>query len=716
MKYLVALLLFSGPLQAIAQDSSSIQVLPDTMGVTERMYGKVIHDPFRWMEKESPQTKSWMVRKNQEAITALQQLEGYDSLLQEIKMLRNSVPSLSTIPVENQGKIYSLRVLTENGVEEIVLFDHPADEGQVIFSTEGLNQQDSTFYTIFSFEPSPDNRYLAIQLYPDGNDQMEIRVFDVEKRRLLDDVINASISYFPSWLPNSKAFFYTQLSLPEDQCDLFDKVRVKIHTLGEPQTEDRVMLDPNNNSAITYEAGDFPVFKVLPDSNHIQCSVIRGISQYASYYVATIPKVIQSPTSSSWRVLFDLEDQVSETTAQSTKLYGLSHREHPEGSINQVKLEAPEKSAPLYSVDEGYINTFKATREALYVEHVLDGLSHLIRITDQQVREVELPFLGNLDLSTDGFFTSGTEKGLFFGLSNWAHGYGIYYHDPVKDTVIKTNIRPAGKYDLPTDLVVEEVNVPSHDGVPVPLSIIYDKRIARDGSNPTVVEAYGAYGESLEPYFSVEMLAWYRRGGILAYAHVRGGGEKGMSWHDGGRKETKSNSWKDLIACSEYLIDQQYTSPSHLGIRGGSAGGIAVGRAMTERPELFGAVALEYPMVNPTRLNQTPDPIVQQDEFGSPEDSVEFQYLYQMDTYLYVEPGTNYPALLLTAGKNDTRVPTWEPAKLAARMASDRGNDRQTLFRLYEGGHGVGDAEEALAHYTDPLAFFLWQLKAINQR
>ena len=189
-----------------------------------------------------------------------------------------------------------------------------------------------------------------------------------------------------------------------------------------------------------------------------------------------------------------------------------------------------------------------------------------------------------------------------------------------------------------------------------------------------------------------------------------------MSWHDGGRKETKSNSWKDLIACSEYLIDQQYTSPSHLGIRGGSAGGIAVGRAMTERPELFGAVALEYPMVNPTRLNQTPDPIVQQDEFGSPEDSVEFQYLYQMDTYLYVEPGTNYPALLLTAGKNDTRVPTWEPAKLAARMASDRGNDRQTLFRLYEGGHGVGDAEEALAHYTDPLAFFLWQLKAINQR
>lgn len=140
MKYLVALLLFSGPLQAIAQDSSSIQVLPDTMGVTERMYGKVIHDPFRWMEKESPQTKSWMVRKNQEAITALQQLEGYDSLLQEIKMLRNSVPSLSTIPVENQGKIYSLRVLTENGVEEIVLFDHPADEGQVIFSTEGLNQ------------------------------------------------------------------------------------------------------------------------------------------------------------------------------------------------------------------------------------------------------------------------------------------------------------------------------------------------------------------------------------------------------------------------------------------------------------------------------------------------------------------------------------------------------------------------------------------------
>ena len=162
-----------------------------------------------------------------------------------------------------------------------------------------------------------------------------------------------------------------------------------------------------------------------------------------------------------------------------------------------------------------------------------------------------------------------------------------------------------------------------------------------------------------------------------------------------------------FLKLSEVL---KYTTSEKLGLRGGSAGGIAVGRAMTERPELFGAVVLEYPLVNPTRLDQTPDAVVQHDEFGSPKDSSEFQYLYEMDTYLHVCEGEDYPAVLLTAGKEDSRIPTWEPAKVAARLERDRGNNRATLFRLYDGGHGTGDTEETAAYYADPIAFFLWQL------
>ena len=166
-----------------------------------------------------------------------------------------------------------------------------------------------------------------------------------------------------------------------------------------------------------------------------------------------------------------------------------------------------------------------------------------------------------------------------------------------------------------------------------------------------------------------------------------------------------------MIACAEYLIQQQYTCSEKLGVRGASAGGVAVGRAITERAELFGAAVLEYPLLNPTRLDQTPDAVVHHDELGSPADSTQFQYLYEMDTYLHVQKGEAYPAVLLTAGKEDARTPVWEPAKLAARIERERGNNRPTLFRLYDGGHGTGDTEETAAYYADPIAFFLEQLK-----
>lgn len=539
---------------------------------------------------------------------------------------------------------------------------------------------------------------------------MEIRILDVAKQQLLDEVIDASISYFPSWLPDSQSFFYTQLSLPEDSCDYFDKVRVKLHSLGKPQSKDRVVLEPRDSSAIAYQPGDFPVFQVQTSSEYVLCSVARGISQYLSYYLLPLSQHPQSADESSWTTLFNIEDQVSETIADGRYLYSLHHQENPNGSIRRMSLEKPDTSSLIFSPKEGYIKALKVTQNALYVEHIVDGLSHMIQIKEDSQREVVLPFFGDVDLSEEGFLPSGNATGLFFGLANWSHGYGIYYYDPEQDTVMRTNIRPAGIYDLPEQLVVEEVTVPAHDGEKVPLSIIYNKQVQRNGSNPTIFEVYGAYGESLEPYFSVEMLAWYQRGGILAYAHVRGGGEKGIAWHDAGKKENKPDTWKDLIACAEYLVQNKYTTSEKLGVRGGSAGGIAVGRAITERPKLFGAAVLEYPLVNPTRLDQTPNAVVQEDEFGSPADSTDFHNLYEMDTYLHVRKGEDYPAVLLTAGKEDSRIPSWEPAKLAARLERDRSNDRATLFRLYEGGHGTGDSEEAIEYLVDPIAFLLWQL------
>ncbi len=694
-----------------AQTTQDKISFPDSFAVSEQVFGLPVDDPFRGFEQpDHPLVQAWMQRKNEQAIQSLQQIAGYEDLKDEMTALRTSSNVRSLVPIENKGIVYSLQTLNDSGLHQIVSFDSPLAEGKVIFSTADLNEQDSTFYTIYGFEPSPDNQYVAIQMYPDGNDMMEIRILDAERGEVLDETIDASISYFPSWLPDSQSFFYTQLSLPEDSSDYFDKVRVKLHQVGSPQSEDLVILEPGSRAEVACQPGDFPVFQVVADGEYALCSVAHGISQYITYYLAPLSTIDQQTQSKPWTTLATTDDQVSEAVSDGEHLYTLSHQDNPGGAIYQRLLTDSETLSLIFAPQEGYINAMKIVAGMLYVEHVVNGLSRILEIDNDRQRTLPLPFSGDVDLSTDGFLSTGSEQQLFFGLSNWTHGYGIYTYLPKQDTVIRTNIRPAGAYDLPQDLTVEEVLVTSHDGELVPLSIIYADSLARNGTNPTILEVYGAYGESLEAYFSPEMLAWYRRGGVLAYAHVRGGGEKGLAWHDAGKKAHKPNSWKDLIACAEYLIENKYTTSEKLGVRGGSAGGVAVGRAITERPELFGAAVLEYPLLNPTRLDQTPNAVVHHDEFGSPADSTEFQYLYEMDTYLHVQKGEAYPAVLLTAGKEDARIPVWEPAKVAARVERERENNRATLFRLYDGGHGTGDTEEIAAYYADPIAFFLWQL------
>ncbi|MGB3586040.1 MAG: prolyl oligopeptidase family serine peptidase, partial [Tunicatimonas sp.] len=302
--------------------------------------------------------------------------------------------------------------------------------------------------------------------------------------------------------------------------------------------------------------------------------------------------------------------------------------------------------------------------------------------------------------------------GLFFRLSNWNSGLKTYYYDAERQQVLLTNMRPSSPFESPKNLMVEEVLVASHDGEEVPLSIIYNKRVAKDGTNPTLLKAYGAYGESLEPYMELEMLAWYKKGGVLAVAHVRGGGEKGAAWHKAGQKGQKVNSWKDVIACAEYLTEKNYTSPNKLAAYSVSAGGLAVGKAMIERPELFKAVVLDYALLNPTRLDQSPNGLAQAEEFGSPRDSVEFANLLEMDPYLSFESSTNkdVPAVLLTAGRKDQRTLLWEPAKMAAILTDLRDNNHPTLLRVYDGGHGVNASEETLTTIADRMAFLLWQL------
>lgn len=222
---------------------------------------------------------------------------------------------------------------------------------------------------------------------------------------------------------------------------------------------------------------------------------------------------------------------------------------------------------------------------------------------------------------------------------------------------------------------------------------------------------YGAYGISNTPGFSPYRLLWTNNGGILAIAHVRGGGELGDQWYKAGYKTTKPNTWKDLIACAEYLIKEKYTSPQKIAINGGSAGGILIGRAMTERPDLFAVAIPEVGCLNPLRAEESPNGPVNAPEFGTVKDSVECMALIEMDSYLHVRDGVKYPATLITAGMNDPRVIAWQPGKFAARLEAANASDKPILFLTdFEAGHGIGNTKtKDFEKLADKFSFALWQ-------
>lgn len=257
---------------------------------------------------------------------------------------------------------------------------------------------------------------------------------------------------------------------------------------------------------------------------------------------------------------------------------------------------------------------------------------------------------------------------------------------------------------------MNEILVKARDGEEIPVSLIYHKNIKKDGRNPLLIDSYGSYGISNSPSFSKTFLLWVNQGGMVAVAHVRGGGEKGDKWHKAGFKETKSNTWRDLIDCTEYLIKEKYTSKDKIAIWGTSAGGITVGRAMTERPDLFKAVIAEVGVMNPLRDETTPN--AQPKEFGTIKDSKEFKALLEMDAYQHIEKNVKYPATFITGGINDQRVIVWEPTKFAAKLMADNISKNPVLLKIdYDGGHaGNVPITQRYANLSDMFAFALWQL------
>ncbi|WP_425291158.1 prolyl oligopeptidase family serine peptidase [Spirosoma linguale] len=339
------------------------------------------------------------------------------------------------------------------------------------------------------------------------------------------------------------------------------------------------------------------------------------------------------------------------------------------------------------------------------------GLDQILRVTwdgSPKPERIKAP-------NAPACFVAGTNHllpGAFITSAAWTGNGLIYLYEPAAGRFTDTGFAPKHPVEAKADLESREVLARAKDGTLVPLSIVYKRGLKLTGKNTTLLTGYGSYGRIAYPYFNPLTVAWFEHGGVYAVAHVRGGGENGQQWHSAGQKLNKLNTWNDFIACAEYLIRAGYTAPRYLAREGTSAGGILIGRAITERPEQIRASIINVGMLDALRFETTANGVPNIQEFGTATDSLGFRGLYQMSAVHHVKDGTRYPAVLLTTGLNDRRVDPWQSAKMAARLQAASTSGKPILLRVdSRSGHGAGLArEQEQAKLADTYAFLLEEL------
>jgi prolyl oligopeptidase len=357
----------------------------------------------------------------------------------------------------------------------------------------------------------------------------------------------------------------------------------------------------------------------------------------------------------------------------------------------------------------GVLTGVSLAKEGIYARERDGSVSRARRVSfdGTQIHPVTLPLEGNVGLAV----TDEREAGALIDVQGWLERGRLFVYDAATDTAVDTGLLPPSKTDT-SAFEAREVAVVSYDGTRVPMSLIYKKGLQLDGTHPTILGGYGSYGIPLEPRFRPTDVAWLERDGVLAVAHVRGGGEYGDTWHQAGRLLDKHRTILDFIACAQHLVDAHYTTPARLAAIGGSAGGITVGGALTWRPDLFAVILDLVGVSDALRFETEPNGPPNAAEFGSVRTEAGFHGLYTMSAYAHVRDGTAYPGVLFSTGANDPRVAPWQMAQMAARVQAATSAKRPVLLRVdYDAGHGIGSSRsQFVSLQADLWAFALWQM------
>lgn len=717
---MVAGLVWGGSLQSQAQTTgfryAGVDVPPPlaAQNVQDIHWGVSVDDPYRFLEQvKEPVVMDWMKGQAQATESILKRIPARAAILQALKEKESAGGTvISSIYQTKNKRWFYLKRGQGQSQAKLVWRDGLNGEEKLLVDPEQISKENGKPHAIQSFHPSPDGKLLAYGMHASGAEIGNMHIIDVATGQAVLPPIDRVRFAGVAWRQDGQGLFYSRLRPGYEtmkSTERFADTGRYYLDLKAPNTDQLVF------SASLYPELKLPNFATgyvqdIPGTPWAGMVVNFGVDRRLAMYVANLNEVIAGKA--QWREVFNQSADVREVDMGHGHLYLRSGLNAPRFKILRLSLTEldMQKAVAVLPESDGVLRNMTLTQDALYVTR-RDGVNTaLLRMPftgNGSFEKIKLPLEGNV--SATG---SVDHKDLIVAVSSWTQSLRRYVYSAEKTQFVRLNLAPPVEPVQRAEVIAKEVLVTSHDGVKVPVSIIMRKDTVLNGQNPTILYGYGAYGTTEEPARSNGVMAWVERGGIYAYAHVRGGGALGSQWHEAGQKSTKFNTWKDGIAAAEWLIANGYTQPSKLGIYGGSAGGIFVGRAITERPDLFAAAVPSVPVLDMVRSEQRANGVANIPEYGTVKVESEFHALLRNSSYHAIQNGVRYPATMLMHGVNDSRVDVWQSLKFASRLADAQKGQQAVLLRLdYEAGHGAGSgADQANQRTADLQAFMLWQM------
>jgi prolyl oligopeptidase len=707
MKPLVALLL---PLVLAVPGRAQWQYPPTrTVDASDTYFGRTYQDPYRWLEDlKAPEVGDWFRTQGRFTDDLLAKIPGRAALVREWAALDKLKPAkYSCLSLEN-GRIFYKKTRGGENVGQLYFRQGWTGTEQPLFDPASYKAGVAT--TIGDALPSMDGRYVALALTANGAEFGDIRILDVARRTLLPECIQAS--YGPSgWAPDSRSFFYDAGKVADlKSLDVELDRKTLVHRLGTPVSADIDIFSDQSNPELGIAPRQMPSAWFDPALPGYLLGSVTTVQNEMCVFRAPLAQLAGGKL--AWEPLCRTSDNlVRGLVFHQGQAYAVTHARAANYRVVRTRALQPDWEHAETVIPEGPcpIQYIASSRDFLFVVSSNGVVGSILKYefaTGKSTR-LELPGIptGTLDIDCPDLHSNRC----VLSVTSWIQPTTLYDLDADKDTFTKSCFNSDVCYPGFERLVTEEVEVPSHDGTQVPLSIIHLKGLPLDGNHSCILDGYGAYGTSCTPCFNV-MRSLALRGVVLAYAHPRGGSEKGEAWYKGGFKTTKPNTWKDFIACAQYLVAQGYTRPQRLAGMGTSAGGILISRAVTERPDLFAAAVCNVGCANAMRSEFSPNGPVNIPEFGTVKDPVECQALYEMDGLQHVQPGVCYPAIMGVAGWNDPRVPAWEPGKFVAALQKASGSGKPVLMKVnFDNGHFTEDKTVTFTNFAGQFAFLLWQ-------